>query len=179
VVDDYERVMREVDNDIEEIELQVFSTGATNQAQRIYELKRELTEFRRAVLPLREPLRELMGRRVPLLHELVHPGTADYFRDVHDHVTRVSEQIEAVDGLLSDALAANLADAGIRQNEDMRKISAWVAIAAVPTMIAGIYGMNFQHMPELGWKYGYFFALAIMGGSCAFLYRLFKRNNWL
>jgi magnesium transporter len=175
VVDDYERVMRQVDEDIDEIELHVFSSGAGNQAQRIYKLKRELTEFRRAVVPLRDPLRDLMHQRV----RQIHPGTAEYFRDVQDHVTRVSEQIEAVDGLLSDALSANLAEVGIRQNEDMRKISAWVAIAAVPTMIAGIYGMNFENLPELKWEYGYYLVLGVMAAACGLLYRSFKRNGWL
>jgi magnesium transporter len=111
--------------------------------------------------------------------KLVHPHTAEYFRDVHDHITRVSEQLESVDTLLSDALSANLAEVGIRQNEDMRKISSWVAIAAVPTMIAGIYGMNFEYLPELEWKYGYFLILAVMVTACGLLYRSFKRNGWL
>ncbi|HZG95298.1 MAG TPA: magnesium/cobalt transporter CorA [Mycobacteriales bacterium] len=175
IVDDYGLVMREVDDDVDQIEAEVFSGSSGNRAPRIYKLKREVMEFRRAVVPLRDPVRELMTGR----SKFVHPHTADYFRDVHDHITRVSEQLESVDTLLSDALSANLAEVGIRQNEDMRKISSWVAIAAVPTMIAGIYGMNFTNLPELEWKYGYFMVLGLMAAICGLLYRAFKRNGWL
>jgi magnesium transporter len=94
-------------------------------------------------------------------------------------VVRVSDQVTAMDDLLSAALSAHLARVGVQQNEDMRRISAWVAIVAVPTMIAGIYGMNFRHMPELQWRYGYGFALALMAGSCWVLYKLFRRARWL
>jgi magnesium transporter len=102
-----------------------------------------------------------------------------YFRDVHDHVLRVSDRLNAVDALLDGALHANLAQVATRQNEDMRKISAWVAIAAVPTLIAGIFGMNFEHMPELGWVVGYPLALALMVVIAVVLHRTFKRRGWL
>jgi magnesium transporter len=102
-----------------------------------------------------------------------------YFRDVHDHTIRVSEHLSGLDSLLDGALNANVAQVGIRQNEDMRKISAWVAIVALPTLIAGIYGMNFEHMPELGWQWGYPFALGLMAVTCTFLYVNFKRRSWL
>jgi magnesium transporter len=174
-VDDYVAVMRDLDQDIEEIEAEVFSGTRGNRGQRIYRLKREVMEFRRAVEPLDDPLAELVKGGVPQ----IHAGTADYFRDVHDHLRRVTDRLESIDRLLSDALSANLAELGIRQNEDMRKISAWVAIVAVPTMIAGIYGMNFQHMPELGWKHGYPLTVAGMATACVLLYRAFKRNGWL
>jgi magnesium transporter len=103
----------------------------------------------------------------------------EFFRDVSDHVLRVVEQVDSADRLLTDILGANLAQISVRQNDDMRRISAWVAIVAVPTMVAGIYGMNFQHMPELGTRYGYFVVLGLMLVACVVLYRVFKRTGWL
>jgi magnesium transporter len=103
----------------------------------------------------------------------------EYFRDVEDHLRRVSTRIENFRELLDSALEANLTQVSMRQNEDMRKISAWVAIAAVPTMIAGIYGMNFDHMPELGWRFGYPAVLAVILTACLYLYWRFKRSGWL
>jgi len=109
----------------------------------------------------------------------VTEGAAPFFRDVADHVIRVSEGIESMDSLLSTAFDAHIARIGLQQNEDMRKISAWAAIAAVGTLVAGVYGMNFQNMPELRWHYGYFMALALMIGASFFLYRQFKKSGWL
>ena len=145
VVDDYVAVMRGLDNDIDQIEHDVFSGPKPTHAERIFKLKREVLDFRRAVDPLEPPLAELAAGIKP-----VDERSVDYFRDVHDHLLRVSEHLAGLDALLDSALNANVAQVGMRQNEDMRKISAWVAIVAVPTMIAGIYGMNFEHMPELG-----------------------------
>ena len=102
-----------------------------------------------------------------------------FFRDVADHAVRVSEQVEGFDDLLSSVLSADLAQVAVQQNEDMRRISAWVAIAAVPTAIAGIYGMNFDHMPELHWTLGYPAVLVLMAVVCAGLFRAFKRSGWL
>ncbi len=175
VVDDYMVVVRELNTDIEEIERQVFSEERRNHAERIYRLKAEVLEFRQAIVGLEDPLNDLASGKVAGADSTL----LEYFRNVHDHVLRVAQRIEAIDNLLSSALTANLAQVGVRQNEDMRKISAWVAIVAVPTMIAGIYGMNFQHMPELGWLFGYPFALAIMASCCAALYVLFRRRDWL
>ena len=101
------------------------------------------------------------------------------YRDVLDHLAQVNDHIESYERLLTDVLHAHLARVGVRQNEDMRKISAWVAIAAMPTMIAGIYGMNFTHMPELSWRFGYGYALALMVTVCVLLYRAFRRSGWL
>jgi magnesium transporter len=175
VVDDYADVLRGVENDIDEIEQAVFSTVRRNHAERIFKLKREVLDFRRAVAPLADPLDLLQSGGIPGIEADIRP----YFRDVNDHVVRVREQIEAFETLLTSALAANLAQVGVRQNEDMRKISAWVAILAVPTMIAGIYGMNFEHMPELETELGYPAVLAVMLVACGWLYRTFKRNDWL
>ena len=175
VVDDYAVVVRGLNTDIEEIERQVFSDERKNHAQRIYRLKVEALEFRQAVVGLDEPLDGLASGKVAEAETVLY----DYFRNVHDHLQRVAQRVEAIDNLLSSALTANLAQLGVRQNEDMRRISAWVAIVAVPTMIAGIYGMNFEHMPELGWAFGYPFALALMASLCFTLYVLFRRRGWL
>jgi len=102
-----------------------------------------------------------------------------YLRDVADHVTRLNEQIEGFRELLAGILQANLTQVSVRQNEDMRKISAWVAIIAVPTMVAGIYGMNFEHMPELGWRLGYPAVLTLIAVACSVLYVRFRRAGWL
>ncbi len=175
VVDDYTAIALEVEEDIEEVEERVFSPVRGNAAGRIYNLKREVIEFRRAVLPLVEPMARLAAGDVPHVHERMRP----FFRDVADHALRVSEQVQGFDDLLGSVLGANLAQVGVQQNEDMRRISAWVAIAAVPTMIAGIYGMNFDHMPELGWTWGYPAVLVLMAGVCLLLYRGFRRSGWL
>ena len=175
VVDDYALVVRSLNTDIDEIERQVFSDERQNHAQRIYRLKVEAVEFRQAVVGLEDPLEELATGNVTDADTVL----LDYFRDVHDHLLRVAQRVEAIDNLLSSALTANLAQLGVRQNEDMRRISAWVAIVAVPTMIAGIYGMNFEHMPELGWAFGYPFALGLMVAICVGLYVLFRRRGWL
>ena len=103
----------------------------------------------------------------------------DYFRDVHDHLLRVAGRVDAFRDLLGSALQANLTQVTVRQNADMRRISAWVAILAVPTMIAGIYGMNFRHMPELSWRFGYPAVLLVIVTICAVLYRRFRRSGWL
>jgi magnesium transporter len=175
VVDDYSTIAFAVEEDIDEVEERVFSLERTNDAARIYNLKREVIEFRRAVRPLVEPMSRLSTGQVQMVHERLHP----FFRDVADHAVRVAEQVDGFDDLLGSVLNANLAQVGVQQNSDMRRISAWVAIAAVPTAIAGIYGMNFEHMPELRWTYGYPAALLLMAVICVGLYRGFKRSGWL
>lgn len=175
VVDDYAVVLRGLDQDVDEIEDQVFSPGRHNHGERIYKLKRETQSFRRAARPLGPPLESLAAE--PTLH--VAAELREYFRDVHDHVVRYAEHIAALEELLTSALHANLTQVSIRQNEDMRKISAWVAIAAVPTLIAGIYGMNFEVMPLLDEPWGYPVALGTMGALSVGLYRLFKHTGWL
>jgi magnesium transporter len=175
VVDEYADVIAQLDVDIEEVEQEVFSDLRANVAERIYKLKREVLEFRQAVVPLAEPLDRLVSGKIPQATEV----PAEYFRDVHDHVLRAADRIDALDDLLTGVLTANLAQVGVRQNEDMRKISAWVAIIALPTLVAGIYGMNFDHMPELGWQLGYPFALALMALGSATLFVLFRRRDWL
>jgi len=175
VVDDYTAVALELGQDIDDVEQAVFSDDGGTDAERIYNLKREVIEYRRAVRPLVEPMARFANGQEPAIHAEMRP----FLRDVADHVARVVDQIENFDDLLTSVLNANLAQVSVRQNSDMRRISAWVAIVAVPTMIAGIYGMNFEHMPELEWKYGYPFAVALMGCICLVLYRAFKRSGWL
>ena len=174
VVDGYAPVMDALDRDIEEVEQEVFSDDRRNPARRIYELKREAIDFARAVTPLVEPIERMTTGTTRVPDEL---GT--YFRDVLDHLIRLSQRVEASREVLTSVLQANLAQVGVRQNEDVRKISAWVAIIAVPTMIAGIYGMNFDHMPELRWEAGYPLVLAVMLVICFSLWRYFKRVGWL
>jgi len=174
VVDDYGPAIEGLQNDVDEVEGELFSPERTNVAERIYKLQRETLQFRRAVAPLVDPLERLSRGQFD-----VHEGVRAYFRDVLDHAIRAREMLDGIRDLLAGSLQANLAQVSVRQNEDMRKISAWVAIAAVPTAIAGIYGMNFRHMPELGWYLGYPFALALMLVICAFLYMRFKRAGWL
>jgi magnesium transporter len=175
VVDNYGPVIAGVENDIGEVELEVFSDRGHNPVQRIYMLKREVLELQQAALPLEEALDALHTRKFEAIHEDIR----EYFRDVHDHVLKVVERTGTFSDLLTSVLSANLTSVTVRQNEDMRKISAWVAIAAVPTMLAGIYGMNFEHMPELGWVVGYPLALGTMATACGLLYRLFRRSGWL
>ena len=175
VVDLYEAAASSVETDIDEIQVQVFSGPNTKHAERIFRLKREVLEFRQAVLPLKGPLDTIATRTLAVIPADRRP----YFTNVEDHVRRVADRIETIDALLDSALHVNVAQVGMRQNEDMRKISAWVAIISVPTMVAGIYGMNFDHMPELGWQYGYPGAVAVILVACFALYRNFKHRGWL
>jgi magnesium transporter len=175
VVDEYEPAVQGLEIDIQQVEEQVFSEDSSNAAQRIYRLEREVLELQRAVGPLAAPVDRLARGHF----DLISPEMRDYFRDVHDHVLRVASRIEGFRDLLGSALQANLTQVTVRQNADMRRISAWVAILAVPTMIAGIYGMNFRHMPELSWQYGYPAVLALILLVCGVLYRGFRRAGWL
>ncbi|MCX4733086.1 magnesium/cobalt transporter CorA [Streptomyces sp. NBC_01363] len=179
VVDHYIEVAGELQVDLEELETEVFApTGVgdtKSTAARIYTFKRQILEFRRATGPLSAPMARLAGADVPFVHEHSQP----FFRDVSDHLTRANEYVEGLDRLLSDILSAHLAQVGVRQNDDMRKISAWAAMAAVPTMVAGVYGMNFDHMPELRWVWSYPVVIALMAVVVFALYRQFKRRGWL
>ncbi|MFI7388020.1 magnesium/cobalt transporter CorA [Streptomyces sp. NPDC049813] len=183
-VDHYLEVANELQTDLEELEAEVFSPdrgGSRDTASRIYTFKRQVLEFRRATLPLALPLDRLSGvgpwglAKVPFVNEAAKP----FFRDVNDHLTRVNESVDSLDRLVSDILSAHLAQMSVRQNDDMRKISAWAAMAAVPTMIAGIYGMNFDHMPELHWVWSYPAVILLMVVLEVVLFRLFKRRGWL
>jgi magnesium transporter len=175
VVDSYLEVADQVQADIDQIEIEMFSPRGWRNIERVYQLKREVLELKRAVAPLTGPMRVLATGQ----HPLIADETRNYFRDVEDHLLRVKEQVISFDELLSSILQAGLAQLQVAENEDMRRISSWVAIVVVPTLIAGIYGMNFDNMPELRSKYGYFVVLGVMATVCTVLYRLFKRNRWL
>lgn len=176
VVDAYADVADAVQHDIDAVETAVFSVDAgRGEAGRIYQLKRELLEFKRAVAPLDRPLQTLASRPMPSVNPEIQP----YFRDVAGHLARLEEQMASFDSLLDSVLQAHLAQVTVAQNEDMRRITAWAAIVAVPTMVCGMYGMNFAHMPELRWTYGYPFALGLMALACFAIHRGFRRNGWL
>jgi magnesium transporter len=176
VVDAFVDVATAVEDDVDELEASVFSPVRTDDVGRLYQLKRELMQLRRAVAPLEVPLQKLAERPVD---GVIPDQMRAYFRDVLDHAIRVSDQVTALDELLSSILQASLARAAMADNQDVRRISAWAAMIAVPTLITGVYGMNFDFMPELAWRYGYFFCLLLIVVVCLVLYRSFKRNNWL
>jgi magnesium transporter len=175
IVDDYQPAIEGLETDIDEVEEQLFSGKRVNPAERIYRLQREVLSFRKATAPLVDPIDKLARGH----HAQIHPEIRDYFRDVNDHLMRARDQLDAMHALLSSSLQANLAQVSVRQNEDVRRISAWVAIIAVPTAIAGIYGMNFEDMPELRWSLGYPAVLLAMLIICTLLYRYFKKVGWL
>jgi magnesium transporter len=175
VVDTFVEVASGVTEDVDELEASVFSPERTDDIGRLYQLKRELMALRKAVSPLEVPLQKLAERQIDAVPEAMR----SYFRDVQDHAIRVREQVGGLDELLSSILQASLARTTLADNEDMRKISAWAGIIAIPTAIAGIYGMNFEFMPELRWRYGYPLVLLLIVVACVSLYRGFKRNGWL
>ncbi|PZF88290.1 magnesium/cobalt transporter CorA [Micromonospora endophytica] len=175
VVDLYLEVADRLEDDMDALEAEVFDRQSSGRIQRIYQMKRELVEFKRAVMPLQRPLLALttqMNREVP-------KEVRRYFRDVQDHLSRTVEQVNSYDDLLNSILQARLAQVTVDQNNDMRKIAAWAAIAAVWTAIAGIYGMNFDFMPEVHWIYGYPVVMSLMVTISLALYRWFRRNDWL
>ncbi len=178
IVDGYARAAEGISMEIDEIEFQVFGSTRSrieNPTERLYKLKREVLEFRRAVRPLSGPIGRLARGEV----SPVDSGSKEYFRDVEDHVLRTADQIDGFAELLTGTLAANMAQVQNRENQDMRKITAWVAILATDTLVVGIYGQNFAYMPELQWRFGYPLMLAVMVGLSFALYRGFKRNHWL
>jgi magnesium transporter len=175
VVDQYLKVVESVEDDIDELETLIFDPRSQVSIGQIYLFKREVLELRRAVAPLRAPLRDLTNNPNPLVPHAVQ----EYFRDVEDHLTHVADQVATFDELLTTLINAALAEVTTQQNEDMRKISAWAAIALVPTAIAGIYGMNFHNMPELSWRFGYPMAIGLILLICILLYRVLRKRGWL
>jgi magnesium transporter len=174
IVDDYEPVLEGLGTDIQEVEVEVFG-GNEDVSQRIYELSRELVQFQRATSPLARAL-ERGGERNE--HD-IDPELRSYLRELHDRVLRVEEPTEGFRDMLSDILVVNLTLIGVRQNDQTKKISAWAAILIVPTLITGIYGMNFDFMPELHWTFGYPLALALMVSISVGLYAVFRHVRWL
>ena len=175
VVDGYLAVTAAIEDDIDELEREVFTPRSAPDAERIYAMKREVLELRRAVVPLGGPLRKLTeGYSALVPHEV-----RSYFRDVDDHLVTVTERIASFNELLTTLVDAALAKITMQQNGDMRKITAYAAMISVPTMVAGIYGMNFRFMPELEWHYGYPAIMAVTTVACLLLFRVFRRNEWL
>jgi magnesium transporter len=176
VVDGYFVAVDAMEDRSQEVEDQVLeATGATDAQTQIFLLRKDLVHFRRAVAPLRDVLDVLQQRRVAVVTERLEP----YYRDVYDHVLRVTDFIDSIRDLLSSALDAHLSVVSNRLNEVMKQLTAWASIILVPTLIAGVYGMNFQHMPELGWLFGYPFALGVMAAAALLLYRSFRKRGWL
>jgi magnesium transporter len=174
VIDDYVPVVEGVERDIEEVEGAVFRAAAA-PTERIYFLRREITDFYRAVHPLLGPLDALERGAYPMVSEPLR----EYFRDVNDHLKLVNEEVIAQRDVLVTVLQANMAVISVQQNEVVRKISGWAAIVAVPTFIASVYGMNFDHMPELRWQVGYPVVLVVMLLTALALYAFFRRVRWL
>jgi magnesium transporter len=175
VVDDYEPLVEALDQAIREAEGEVFSPSRANPAERIYRLKRAVLELDAAVVPLLEPV----GLLAAGAYHQVPEELRTYFRDVEDHLRRVATRVREYRDLLTSVLTANLTQFSVRQNEDVRRISAWAAIIAVPTAIAGIYGMNFEHMPELSWTFGYPLVLLLIAAICVALHWRFRKIGWL
>jgi magnesium transporter len=174
IVDDYEPVLEGLGTDIQEVEVEVFGENA-EVSQRIYELSRELVQFQRATSPLARALERDAERD----EQDIDPELRSYLRELHDRVLRVEEPTEGFRDMLSDILVVNLTLISVRQNDQTKKISAWAAILIVPTLIAGIYGMNFDYMPELHWTFGYPFALALIVSISVGLYAVFRHIKWL
>lgn len=177
VVDDYRPVLDGLDHDILEIEGEVFAPGRANPAERIYKLRRQVLDLYRNVEPLIEPLEHLQRGSHPFDTGGLDLGP--YFRDVSDHLHRGVARIDIQRDLLSEMLAVNLTQVSVQQNEDMRRISGWVAIVAVPTLLAGLWGMNFVHMPELDEWWGYPAALTIMAIIAFALFHYLRKRRWI
>ena len=176
IVDQYFPIVEALEEDLDALEEEIFGRTLDRETTaRIYRLKRDLLEVKRAV----SPLVDVCNRLTRFEDDLIPEDTRLYFRDIYDHAIRINEMVDTARELLTTAFEANLSLISVGQNESMKKLAAWAAIIAVPTLIAGVYGMNFQHMPELGWMLGYPAAMAAMLGTCVGLYVHFKRSGWL
>jgi magnesium transporter len=176
VVDRYFPVVVAFETELEIIEDQIFTKGSQrSNIERLYELKRKVTLLKHAVAPLLEAVGKLDGGRVPP----IVANTKDYFRDVHDHLYRINTSIDSIRDTIGTAIQVNLSMVSIDENEVNKRLAAWAAIFAVATAFVGIWGMNFEHMPELKWKYGYPVSLGIVSVICVYLYYRFKKSGWL
>jgi magnesium transporter len=179
VVDDYLEILESFEEEADEVENDVFATEGTLEGsravqQRVFRLKRNVVRFRRNVMPLRRVLDFFLEEP-----SIVTPAVSPYFRDVADHVVRTTELADNIRDLLTSLLEVRVAQVANRLNEVMKKLTSWAAIILIPTLIAGIYGMNFQHMPELSWRFGYPLSLGVMGLASFTLYLVFKKKEWL
>jgi len=176
VVDRYFPIVDTLETQLEGVEARIFEgSSARANIEALYDLKRKLMTVRHAVEPLIESVHKLFGGRVPQ----VCAGTQDYFRDIYDHLLRVSTQLDGLRDMVITAMSVNLSMIQLGEGEVTKRLAAYGALVAVPTLIAGIYGMNFEHMPELKWIFGYPVALAAMAGIDMYLFRQFRRSGWL
>jgi magnesium transporter len=176
VVDQYFPIVDGLEDDLEALEEDIFNERISREStMRIYTLKRDLLEIKRGVSPLVDICNRLMRSDLDLIPDDARP----YFRDVYDHAIRINEKADGLRELLGTALEANLSLTTIAQNEATKRITGWAAIFAIPTMVAGIYGMNFDFMPELQWRWGYPLVMTVTAALCGALYYRFKRSGWL
>jgi magnesium transporter len=177
VVDGYFPLLGLLEDELDAIEGRIFAPAAVprENIEELYALKQRLMVMKHAVAPLLEGVSNLSGARVPALCA----GIAVYFRDVYDHLQRLNQTEDSIRDTIGTAIAVNLSMVTLQENETMKRLAAYAALLAVPTMIAGIYGMNFEHMPELKWRYGYVLSLLVMAGIDLYLYFRFKRSRWL
>jgi magnesium transporter len=176
IVDQYFPIVEALEDELQLLEDAIFGESFSRETtERIYGLKRNLLELKRAV----SPLVDICNRLIRFDLELIPPDVQVYFRDVYDHAVRINDMVDNLRELLTTALEANLSLISVAQNEAMKKLAGWAAIVAVPTMLAGVYGMNFRFMPELEWRFGYPVVMAAMAALCGFLYYRFKRAGWL
>ncbi|MGH8620691.1 MAG: magnesium/cobalt transporter CorA, partial [Burkholderiales bacterium] len=176
VVDRYFPVLEDLEDELERLEERMFAgTPSRESVEALYALKQKLTTLKHAAGPLQETTGKLYGGRVPEICS----GTQDYFRDVYDHLLRINQSIDSLRDMLTTAISVNLSLVQIQENETVKRLAAYAALVAVPTMIAGVYGMNFEHMPELKWRYGYYVVVAglVLVGGILFL--LFRRLGWV
>jgi len=175
VIDGYTAIGASLEQEVVSVENRVFNGKRQTFSQEIYFLKREIIEFKHAIEPLLTPIGRITSGLVTSVPEAIKP----FFRDTSDHLLQAIEHVSGLDSLITSVLQADLAHIQVQQNIDVRRISAWVALASGPTMLAGIYGMNFHHMPELGTRYGYYVVLGVMVTLTGFLFRNFKKSGWL
>jgi magnesium transporter len=177
VVDRYFPILDALEDELDGIEQQIFAPQGVprENIEALYALKQRLMVMKHAVAPLLEGVSNLSGARVPVLCAKI----AEYFRDIYDHLLRLNQTVDSVRDTIATAISVNLSMVTLQENETMKRLAAYAALLAVPTMIAGIYGMNFEHMPELKWRYGYALSLIVMGAIDVFLYFRFKKAKWL
>jgi magnesium transporter len=176
VVDRYFPVMEGLEDELEQLEKRIFAgTPARENVEQLYALKQKLMTLKHAAGPLQETSGKLHGGRVPE----VCSGTQDYFRDVYDHLVRINQSIDSLRDMVTTAITVNLSLVQVQENETVKRLAAYAALVAVPTMIAGVYGMNFDHMPELKWLWGYPFALGLMAVLDGYLFYRFRKARWL
>jgi len=176
VVDRYFPVLEALEDELDALERRIFSGAPSrDNVEQLYDLKQKLTILKHAVGPLQETTGRLHGGRVP---EICH-GIQDYFRDVYDHLLRLNQMIDSLRDTVTTAMSVNLSLASMQENETTKRLAAYAALVAIPTMIAGIYGMNFKHMPELDWAWGYPVVIGLMVAIDFYLFRRFRKAGWL